>query len=247
MSSAGDFPSHPYSPEDLAKIINVLRIAALRKLSAHDVGQVIEQANQNNESQPPCGLYFITGRLQGIAFEYLHNRAFEDTPRFRDARKVLEYIAGADLEALPASIREQLIPWRQFSSLRTTLKQIRKKAGSLINSLGKRGARRREARCIFIYELADLYEDVRREEVAARWRATKVGKDSPAKHPRKRSGRFRSFVLAALEPIGSTAGYRRRDRRCHRQTPRQTQARLRTRYASDTPVISSLIPGVLTG
>ena len=130
-----------------------------------------------------------------MALEFLLNREFEGGARFTGARKILQHIAAADFEALPASIYHHLLPSQQLRALRPTLRQIRERAALQLDSLPKRGALPRQARCILVDQLADLYEETTSRP------ASKVGKDSPAKHPRKRSGRFRKFVLAALEPL----------------------------------------------
>ena len=76
------------------------------------------------------------------------------------------------------------------------MRHLRQNAASLLKSLPERGALPQKARFILVDQLADLYEK------AIGRRANKVGKDSNYKGgPRKRSGCFRSFVLAALEPL----------------------------------------------
>ena len=196
-----DIPTDPYSLDNLALIINVLAIKGLPILEPKDVEFAIEQANADIEGQVPSELYFICGRLQGMALEFLLNRQFESGARFTGARKILQHIAAADFDALPASIQNQLMEdRRQFSALRSTFRRIRQSAESILASLPKRGALPQQARYILVDQLADLYEE------STGRRASKVGKDSPAKHPRKRSGRFRRFVLTALDPIGACAG-----------------------------------------
>ena len=128
----------------------------------------------------------MTGRLQCTALQYLFHRKFEAGVRFKGARKNLQHIAAADIEAVPAPFRDHLIPWDQFSPLRSTFDQIRQNAAQILKSLPKRGPLKKEARNVLVDALADIYEEVT-DQIAS-----KVSKEP---------GPFERFVRAALEPI----------------------------------------------
>ena len=139
MSEAKEVPTEPYSLENLARIINALAIKGLPVLESKDIELSIEHAKANTGRQVTSELYFI-GWLQGMALEFLLNREFEGGARFTGARKILQHIAAADFEALPASIYHHLLPSQQLRALRPILRQIRERAASQLDSLPKRGA-----------------------------------------------------------------------------------------------------------
>ena len=108
-------------------------------------------------------------------------------------------MVAADLEALPNSIRDRVIPPSHFTSLKSAFNQVRQNASAILNSSPKRGALKKPARYDFVNELADIYEQFTGRK------ACKVGKESGAKSGRKLLGRFYNFVLAALKPIDPDA------------------------------------------
>jgi hypothetical protein len=140
VSKAKEVPTEPYSLENLARIINALAIKGLPVLESKDVELAIEHANADIQLKVPGELYFITGRLQGMALEFLLNRDFEAGVRFTGARKILQHIAAADFEAIPASICHRLMPRRQFSALRSTFRRIRLRAVFILASLPQRSS-----------------------------------------------------------------------------------------------------------